>query len=238
MKVPERDFLSRQNFAPHYQSEDDLSFLPNPLPQSLPFSYRESILTFLENTLLEYWRDFPLYPQRENSHPAPQRKASPSDCRNMGITILPPLKRSFPVTRTFSCNIIKVKKIVPDHVYIRVYVKIITTTKQHLPSLTCGALQTTFGLSHPSPTLTLTLRPSKKCSILGRRQSTSSSRKIRTLNFKRTAATKSKTSSTNPQSFMKVSSSGVCFQDSLGHGISFLSSMLPSNRRKGKKRKD
>ena len=150
MKVPERDFPpSRQRICPHYQSEDDLSFLPNPLPQSLPFSYHESILTFLRKHSSRIQERFSSLPS----------KRTPTLLPKEGITIWlqkhgdyhsPTSKRSFPVTKDFFLQYHQSKKkIIPDHVYIRVYVKIITTTKQHLPSLTCGALQTTFGLSHP-----------------------------------------------------------------------------------------
>lgn len=210
MKVPERDFPPcRQRICPCYQSEDNLSFLPNPLPlQSSPFSYSESVLTFLRKCSSRIQGRFSSYPQRELP-PCSQRQASPSDCRNMGTTILPPLKEASQSPRTFSCNIIKVKNDCPwSHLHK-------SLCKNHHHNQTAFAFTNLWSssdhlrtLSPPFPHSLLPYFLPKKSSILGRRQSTSSSHRTRTLDFKMTATTKSKTSSTSPQSFTKVSSSG------------------------------
>ena len=127
----------------------------------------------------------------------------------MGTTILPPLKEASRSPRAFSCNIIKVKKDCPWSCLHK------SLCKNHHHNQTAFAFTNLWSSSDHLRTLSLLFPHSllpyflpKKSSILGRRQSTSSSRRTRTLDFKTTATTKSKTCSTSPQSFTKVSSSG------------------------------
>lgn len=125
MKVPERDFLPvDREFAPTTNQKTDLSFLPNPLPQSLPFSYRESILTFLRKHSSRILERFFLFTLKENSHPAPKGRLSTIWLQKHGYYHSPTSKKKLSSHQgLFPAISSKVKKRLSLIVYIRVYVK-------------------------------------------------------------------------------------------------------------------